>query len=234
MHFCVHCGARVEDAARPDCPHCGAPYAAGEPAEPAGRDTYLRVGATRLPGWLPWALVAVLAAGGVALGVAVAGRPDTPSAGGLPTVPFSPGPTYDGSDVTSSPYDDGNNTAETYPADSYPSDDSGAPDTGTPEPTAGVQDARTVVLTYYDHLNAGNYSAAWDMGGSHLFPGTYSDWVAGFATTAHVDVTASDDGYGTVSVELRASQNDGSVRVFRGTYTVAGGEIVNGRIQQVS
>ncbi|AYN41643.1 hypothetical protein D9753_25315 [Streptomyces dangxiongensis] len=234
MHFCVHCGARVEDTARTDCAHCGAPRAAGDPAGTADRVTYLRVGATRLPGWLPWALVAVLAAGGVTLWVAVAGRPDTPSAGALPTAPLSPGPSYDGSDVTSSPYDDGTGTSETYPAADSPSDYSSAPDTGTPEPTAGVQDARTVVMTYYDHLNAGNYSAAWDMGGSHLAPGTYADWVTGFASTAHVDVTASDDGNGEVSVDLRASQYDGSVREFRGTYTVAGGEIVSGRIREVS
>ncbi|MEU0253851.1 hypothetical protein ABZ299_15405 [Streptomyces sp. NPDC006184] len=233
MHFCVHCGARVEDTARPDCPRCGAPYAAGEPAEAAGRGTYLRVGATRLPGWLPWALVAVLAAGGVTLAVTVADRPGTPSAGGFPAEGVSPGSTYDGSDTTPSVYDDGNGTAETYPADSSPSYGGGASDTATPEPTAGVQDARTVVTTYYDYVNAGNYSAAWDMGGSHLAPGTYSDWVAGFASTAHVDVTATDDGYGEVSVDLRASQHDGSVREFRGTYTVAGGEIVSGHIQQV-
>lgn len=236
MHFCVHCGARVEDTARADCARCGAPRAGGDPAgATADRVTYLRVGATRLPGWLPWALAAVLAAGGVTLWVTVAGRPDTPSAAVLPTAPSSPGSTYDGSDVTSSPQDDGTGTSETYPAAGSPSDDTGVPDTGTPAPTAGVPDARTVVTTYYDYINAGNYSAAWDLGGSHLAPGTYTEWVTGFASTAHVDVTATDDGSGDgeVSVDLRARQYDGTVREFRGTYSVAGGEIVGGHIQEV-
>ncbi|MEU0003656.1 zinc ribbon domain-containing protein [Streptomyces sp. NPDC006314] len=236
MHFCVHCGVRIEDATQPVCPHCGAPRAA-EPAETVDRGTYVRVGATRLPGWLPWALVAVLVAGGVTLGVAVANRPDTPSAGEFPAGLVSPEYTYGGSGGTPSPADDGYDTAEPYPDDSYSSDDSGGydgSDTGTAEPSETAQDASTVVTTYYDYLNAGNYSAAWDMGGSNLFQGSYSDWVAGFASTAHVDVTASGNGYGDVSVDIRATQDDGTVRVFKGTYTVADGEIVGADIQAVS
>ncbi|MFF9003297.1 hypothetical protein ACF1GW_37375 [Streptomyces achromogenes] len=227
MHFCVHCGSRVEDAARPDCPDCGAPLAAPEP--PGGG--YVRIGATRLPVWLPWALLAVLVAGGVTLGVAVANRPDTPSAGGWSAVTVSPGGTYDGWTSPPSPTDGGYTT----PAVTPDYDDSGGyDDTPTPEPSQEDQDASTVVTTYYDHLNAGDFQAAWSMGGGRLYGGSYSDWVAGFSSTAHIDVTASDNGGGQVAAEIRATQTDGSVQVFRGTYTVSDGQLVGADIRQVS
>ncbi|WP_052845333.1 zinc-ribbon domain-containing protein [Streptomyces sp. NRRL S-31] len=237
MHFCVHCGARVEDAAQPLCPRCGAPLAAGERRPgTTGPGGYLRVGATRLPGWLPWALGAVLVAGGVTLAVAVADRPDSSSAGGFPAGLVTPGQSYDGAGLSPSPYDPGYETPPTHPADDYsspagqPSDDSGG---DTPEPS-DTGDGSTVVTRYYDHINAGDYTAAWNMGGSTLYPGSYADWVAGFATTAHVDVTASDDGSGTVSVDIRATQDDGTVSVFKGTYAVSGGKITGADIRQVS
>ncbi|GGW39790.1 hypothetical protein GCM10010503_15210 [Streptomyces lucensis JCM 4490] len=238
MHFCVHCGVRVEDAAQPVCPNCGAPRA-GEPAGAAGPGGYVRVGATRLPVWLPWALVAVLAAGGVTIAIAVTHRSDTSSAGGLPVGAVSPGTTYGDEGATPST-GDGYGTTPTYPDDGGSSDDGGGggyedgSDTDTAEPSQDTQDASTVVTTYYDRLNAGNYSAAWDMGGRNLFKGSYSQWVAGFDSTAHVEVTATDDGYGDVRVDIRASQTDGSVRVYTGTYTVQDGEIVGADIQQVS
>ncbi|CAL9314089.1 hypothetical protein [Streptomyces sp. SudanB182_2057] len=226
MHFCVHCGARVEDAARPDCPDCGAPLAAPEP--PAGG--YVRVGATRLPVWLPWALLAVLVAGGVTLGVAVADGPDTPSASGW-SATVSPGGSYDGWTSPPSPTDGGYTT----PAVTPDSDDSGGyDDTPTPEPSAQDQDASAVVTTYYDHLNAGNFQAAWSMGGGRLYGGSYEDWVAGFSSTSRIGVSVSDDGGGKVTAEIRALQTDGTVQVFRGTYTVSGGQLVGADIRQVS
>ncbi|WP_405446965.1 hypothetical protein OG350_11945 [Streptomyces achromogenes] len=230
MHFCVHCGARVEDAARPDCPDCGAPLA---PPEPSGGG-YVRVGATRLPVWLPWALLAVLVAGGVTLGVAVADGPDTPSAGGWSTVGVSPSGSYDGWSWTPSPTDGGYTT----PAATPDYDDSGGyDDTPTPEPSEEEstedQDASSVVTTYYDHLNAGEFQAAWSMGGDRLYGGSYSDWVAGFSTTARIGVSVSDNGGGEVAAEIRALQTDGTVQVFRGTYTVAGGRLVGADIRQV-
>ncbi|MEV6838612.1 zinc ribbon domain-containing protein [Streptomyces sp. NPDC051133] len=237
MHFCVHCGVRIENAAQQVCPNCGAPYPAGRPAEPADGDSFVRVGATRLPTWLPWALAAVLVAGGVTLGVAFANRSDTSSAGDSPAGLVSPQTSYGGWSVTPTPYEDGSGTDEPYPGGTYSSDD-GGPDTDTPGPAEETsqdsEDASTVVTSYYDLLNAGDYSAAWDMGGSNLFNGSYANWVAGFRTTAHVDVTTSDDGYGEVGVAIRATQTDGSVRSFTGTYSVQDGKIVGARIREGS
>ncbi|MFI9805022.1 hypothetical protein ACIHEJ_11755 [Streptomyces sp. NPDC052301] len=243
MHFCVHCGVRIENAAQQACPNCGAPSPAGRPTGPAADGGgFVRVGATRLPSWLPWALGAVLVVGGVTLGVAFANRPDTSSAGDAPAGLVSPQASYDGWTATPSPYEDGSDTDEPYPDDTYASDAGGGYDDGsdteTTEPSEeasqDTEDASTVVTSYYDYLNAGNYSAAWDMGGSNLFNGSYSDWVAGFRTTAHVDITTSDDGYGEVGVAIRATQTDGSVRNFAGTYTVRDGKIVGARIREGS
>ncbi|MEU7051217.1 hypothetical protein J3S85_35935 [Streptomyces lavenduligriseus] len=233
MHFCVHCGARVEDAARPDCPDCGAPLAPPEPPPGGG---YVRVGATRLPVWLPWALLAVLVAGGVTLGVAVADGPDNPSADGW-SATVSPGGSYGGWTSLPSPTDGG--YTYTTPAVTPDYDDSGGydDDTPTPEPSEQEsdedQDASSVVTTYYDHLNAGNFQAAWSMGGGRLYGGSYEDWVAGFSSTSRIGVTVSDNGGGEVAAEIRALQTDGTVQVFRGTYTVAGGQLVGADIRQV-
>jgi len=253
MHFCVRCGVRVEDPTRPDCPHCGAPRDTVGPAGAEDRGAHVRIGGALLPRWLPWTLAAVLAGGGVVLGVSVAHQDDTTVAGGFPTVPLLPGEDYGGSGDTPSPSTDGYGTADAYSGDDYSSDDSGGTggyETPTPEDTETTDDtsdtedteetrgASTVVTDYYDYLNAGNYSEAWDMGGSRLFNGSYSDWVAGFATTAHVDVTTSDDGSGSgsgyVAVNLRAQQTDGTVQTFTGTYTVQDGQITGADIQQVS
>ncbi|MGW1593001.1 hypothetical protein [Streptomyces sp. NPDC002343] len=231
MDFCVHCGTRVEDAARPDCPDCGAPRAAGQPAGSG----YVRVGSTRLPVWLPWALLAVLVAGGVTLGVALASRPGTPSADGLPGVSVSAGTGYGGWGGT--PTTDG---AFTTPDDAHSADYGGSggydDDRTTPssEPSDEAGDASEVVTAYYDHLNAGDFAAAWAMGGDRLYGGSYTDWVAGFSSTARIDVTATDNGGGEVAAEIRATQSDGSVQVFRGTYTVSGGKLVGADIRQVS
>ncbi|MEV6808006.1 hypothetical protein [Streptomyces sp. NPDC051132] len=236
MRFCVQCGARVTDAGGPVCPDCGAPRPAAGPAGTAGRTGYVRFGATRLPVWLPWALAAVLVAGGVSVAVAVAHRPDP--AAGAPAGLVSPWSTDDGQDAVPSPYDDGSTapeTPETYPGDDSATEDGGGYDTGTPTPEpSDTQDASTVVTTYYDYLNAGDYPAAWALGGSRLYQGSYTKWVAGFAGTAHVEVTASDTGGGEVRADLRATQDDGSVRVFTGTYTVTDGRITGARIREVS
>jgi hypothetical protein len=248
MHYCVHCGVRVEDPTLPGCPHCGAARPAADPAATGTPGAYVRVGSTRLPRWLPWTLLAVLAAGGTTLGVAVAHRSDSTSVDSSPGLPVLPGDPYgtpstsgDGSG-TSYPYsDDGVGAGAGDPATDTPTpaeDTEEAGTTGTTGDTGETETASTVVTDYYDHLNAGNYSAAWDMGGSNLSGGSYSDWVAGFGTTSHVYVTAVDDGSGSgsgvVEVDLQAVQTDGSVQTFSGTYTVQDGEITSADIDQAS
>jgi hypothetical protein len=62
----------------------------------------------------------------------------------------------------------------------------------------------------------------------------YESWVAGFSTTQDVQVDATDDDSapGQVEVTLIATQTDGTVKTFTGTYTVADGEIVSADVQE--
>jgi hypothetical protein len=102
----------------------------------------------------------------------------------------------------------------------------------SPQLTNGV----AVVLQYYQDLNNRDYSDAWNLGGSNLNgEADYDQWVAGYDTTASISVTASgvyDDG--TVWTHISATQTDGTVRTYDGTYTVANGVIVSASITQTS
>ena len=107
-----------------------------------------------------------------------------------------------------------------------------APAPASPQLTNGV----SVVLQFYQDLTNRDYQAAWALGGSNLNGGAgYSAWVAGYATTASIDVT----GYGTWSdgtvwTHLSAAQTNGTVKTYDGTYTVAGGVIVSAHMTQTS
>jgi hypothetical protein len=101
-------------------------------------------------------------------------------------------------------------------------------------PQPQFTNASAVVEQYYQDITDGNYTAAWDIGGSNLNGGTgYSEWVAGYDTT--VSVTLSDEsvwGSGQVHADLTALQSDGSVKTYTGTYAVSGGQIVGADIVQ--
>ncbi len=93
------------------------------------------------------------------------------------------------------------------------------------------QNAPMVVTAYFDAINAHDYRAAWDLGGRNL-SGSYASFVRGFAGTAgdRVHVTGSTDS--SVAVVLEATQTDGSVKEFAGTYTVRGDVIVGASVRQ--
>ena len=77
------------------------------------------------------------------------------------------------------------------------------------------------------------YSGAWALGGSIIGGGSYSGWVAGYATTRSVSVgTFNAYGSNQVQTSLRAVQTDGSLKIYEGTYTVSGGVIVAANIVQ--
>ena len=105
-----------------------------------------------------------------------------------------------------------------------------------PAPAPAFTNASAVVAQYYQDLNDHNYAAAWALGGDNLNGGVgYSAWAAGYATTASIDLgtygTWSD---GTVWANITATQTDGSVRTYYGTYAVANGVIVSAHITQTS
>ena len=86
---------------------------------------------------------------------------------------------------------------------------------------------------FYQDLNAHNYRAAWKLGGSNLSGGSgYGTWAAGYATTASISASTVQTNHHTVSVSITATQTDGSVKTYAGTYTVANGAIAAANITQ--
>jgi hypothetical protein len=103
-------------------------------------------------------------------------------------------------------------------------------------PAAGLTNAEAVVAQFYQDITDGNYAAAWALGGDNLSDGvSYASWVAGYMSTASITLnTYSQWGSSTVFASLTATQADGTVKTYSGTYTVSGGVIVAAHIAQTS
>lgn len=121
-------------------------------------------------------------------------------------------------------------TAPASPGTTTPSPQ---PSRSQPPPSSSRQaDPAAVVQEYFDAINAHDYRRAWDLGGKNL-GGSYDAFVSGFSDTVHDTVVVGGVTGGTVSLDLAAEQTDGTVKVFTGTYTVRGGEIVASDVQEV-
>lgn len=224
--YCIRCGAGTEDARLSFCPRCGTAYAgqrpepAPRPADTAADDSaYIRVGPTRLPRLLPVALLAVLAAAGTAVGVTLANRDDDSGPPPSTLASFS-SPTYE---------DPGTEAVPTEPEPELPTEPT------VPEETQETETAASVVESYYADLNAGDFDAAWDLGGSNIATEqTYGEWVSGFSTTRSITVDATDDGFDSVDVYITSTLTDGTTERYQGTYTVTGGEITAADIRKAS
>src|SRR6266516_196915 len=107
------------------------------------------------------------------------------------------------------------------------------PGTSSPETTEPAP-ADQVVENFYDAINAHDYQTAWALLGGNKLGQTYQQFVAGFARTADDALAVTGVNGDTVTVELVATQDDGRVRTYRGTYTVQGGRIVQANIRRVS
>lgn len=228
---CTYCGARREDPAASSCPNCGMPHdgvvspAAGPPAGAPTRYGYVRVGATALPLWLLWLVAALLVAGGVTAYL-LPGSSSEPSYQAVDTVPSStPSPDVGSPSVP--------------PTDAYPPavPDTSSPtvsDTPTePESSPSAEDASATVREYYQDINDRNFTAAWDLGGKNIGGSSFSRWSSGYGSTAYISLTAVNaDSSGRVDAVLHATQSDGSIRVYHGTYTVSDGAIVSADISQ--
>jgi|GEM_PF-1361632 len=107
------------------------------------------------------------------------------------------------------------------------------PAPAAPASSAAFTNAAAVVEQYYQDINDQDYAAAWALGGKNIAGPSYSAYVRGFDTTASVSLgTISEFGSGRVQAYLYATQTDGTVKTFQGTYTVSGGEIVAADIKQ--
>jgi cell division septation protein DedD len=89
--------------------------------------------------------------------------------------------------------------------------------------------AADVVLTYFAAINAHNYALAWNLGGKNL-GANYQTFVAGFAETAHDQVTILSGTANPVQVKLVATQTDGSSRTYTGAFTVTNGVITSAHL----
>jgi hypothetical protein len=106
------------------------------------------------------------------------------------------------------------------------------PATATAPPPATTATASAVVGAYFDAINAGDFRAAWNLGGQH-FAASYGAFVAGFDGLAHDELTVLSDDGRDVTARLDAVQADGTTRVFQGTYTVSGAEIVAASVHEI-
>ncbi|HEV3172092.1 MAG TPA: hypothetical protein VGZ32_17205 [Actinocrinis sp.] len=186
-----------------------------------------------LPALLAAAIVAVVAGGGYALVHTLQDHHSAPNrqnaAAGAPQstaspAPPSPTPTFDTPTVdTPSPSD---STDTPTPTGSDTSTDSASP-------SPGSQDPASVVLAYFAAINAQDYQQAWNLGGDNL-DSTYQGFVSGFTNTSQDSATAQDIDASTAAVQLTATQTDGSVQNFSGTFTVVNGIITSATMQQTN
>ncbi|MGH3276452.1 MAG: protein kinase domain-containing protein [Streptosporangiaceae bacterium] len=81
-----------------------------------------------------------------------------------------------------------------------------------------------VVRAYFRAINGHRYRDAWLLGGHNIHI-TYANYVAGFAGTAHDAVQILRVSGNVVTARITATQTNGTVKVFAGTYTVQEGQI---------
>jgi serine/threonine-protein kinase len=101
-----------------------------------------------------------------------------------------------------------------------------AASTGLPAPLSPA----ATVQAYFAAINDHDYGQAWDLGGKNT-GSSYDKFKSGFADTARDDLTIVSVAGDVVSVKLDATQTDGSVHHFQGTYTVSNGVITQSQIQ---
>ena len=114
------------------------------------------------------------------------------------------------------------------PARSTPPTPNTTTNTTTAEPSSTMS-AAAVVEAYYAAINAGDYQTAWNLGGDNLDP-SYTAFVNGFAGTGHDSLTVTASQGDTVSVQLNATQSNGSDQTYSGTYIVTGGHITSAQL----
>jgi serine/threonine-protein kinase len=98
-------------------------------------------------------------------------------------------------------------------------------------PPPGVLAA--TVRAYYSAINHHRYARAWRLGGRNTGE-TYHAYISGFAGTAHDTVTIQSVSGDVVTGQLAAQQTDGTVKTYRGSYSVVGGVITQFNVQQIS
>jgi hypothetical protein len=102
----------------------------------------------------------------------------------------------------------------------------------TVTPAVTLSPAHTV-QAYFAAINARDYQRAWSLSEARQSE-TYQQFVAGYAGTKLDTVTIAGTAGDVVTASLVATQTDGTVKTFQGTYTVLKGIIVKSHVLQVS
>ena len=93
--------------------------------------------------------------------------------------------------------------------------------------------AAATVRHFYRDINNRDYPDGWNLGGVNIAGTTYSNWVAGYATTSHVTLlNVSGDNGTVVHVRFISTLQNGTLRTYAGTYTVVVGVIVSASVSQ--
>ena len=102
----------------------------------------------------------------------------------------------------------------------------------TTVPPGGTgQDPALTVREYFAAINHHKYLLAWRLSGQRE---SYATFRAGFAGTARDTVAIQSVSGNVVTGRLVATQTDGTVKTYQGTYTVTGGVISSTNVHRVS
>ncbi len=109
---------------------------------------------------------------------------------------------------------------------------------GSPSPSVSPTQASSgplgpaaTVQAYFAAINNHDYTRAWNLGGRNT-ASSFAKFESGFAGTARDNVTIISVSGDVVNVKLVATQTDGTVKDFAGTYTVDSGVITRSNINQ--
>jgi serine/threonine protein kinase len=97
--------------------------------------------------------------------------------------------------------------------------------------TAAPAGPAATAEAYIAAINAHDYAKAWDLLGPRYTDSSYSAFANGFKGTARDKLTVLSVTGNVVTVRLAATQTNGSVKSYQGTYTVVGGVITEADIQ---
>ncbi|WP_370217495.1 DUF4352 domain-containing protein [Kitasatospora sp. GAS1066B] len=122
-------------------------------------------------------------------------------------------------------------TATSVPSSAPPATAPGSPGAAATPGTSSATDPQQVVTNYFAAVNAHDFATAWALGGKNLAH-DYQSFVAGFSTTSLDTLTVTGVQGGTVTVQLDATQTDGSHHLFVGSYTVQNGVITGANVAQ--
>jgi hypothetical protein len=110
---------------------------------------------------------------------------------------------------------------------------SSAPTVSAPPAAPPGSGPVATVRAYFAAISAKNYTTAWRLGGDNLGV-SYQSYAAGFTGTASDAVTVLSVTGDTVAARVTATQANGTVKIFQGTYTVGNGAITAFDVRQIS